>query len=65
MDDEGTPMLTAVSNSARQLYLLLRCIAFSQKAHVQISDMGLKLAVDEASVMEGNQDAQPALVLHD
>jgi hypothetical protein len=53
MDDAGPPILTAVSSSARQLYLLLRCIAFSPKAHVQISDMGLKLAVDEASVMEG------------
>jgi cell cycle checkpoint protein len=53
MDDEEPPVLMAVSSSARQLYLLLRCIAFSPKAHVQISDMGLKLAVDEASVMEG------------
>jgi cell cycle checkpoint protein len=66
MDNEETsPILAAVSNSARQLYLLLRCIAFSPKAHVQISDMGLKLAVDEASVMEGKQGAQPALILHD
>ncbi|KAJ5021128.1 repair protein Rad1/Rec1/Rad17-domain-containing protein, partial [Bipolaris maydis] len=46
--------LTAVSSSARQLYQLLRCIAFSNKAHVQISDIGLKLAVDEASVMEAS-----------
>jgi cell cycle checkpoint protein len=53
MDDDEPPILTAVSSSARQLYLLLRCIAFSNKAHVQISDIGLKLAVDEASVMEG------------
>jgi hypothetical protein len=53
MEEEEPPILTAVSSSARQLYLLLRCIAFSNKAHVQISDIGLKLAVDEASVMEG------------
>ena len=53
MDEEEPPILTAVSSSARQLYLLLRCIAFSSKAHVQISDIGMKLAVDEASVMEG------------
>lgn len=53
MDEEEPPILTAVSSSARQLYLLLRCIAFSNKAHVQISDIGMKLAVDEASVMEG------------
>lgn len=53
MDQDEPPILTAVSGSARQLYLLLRCIAFSNKAHVQISDIGIKLAVDEASVMEG------------
>lgn len=53
MGDQAPPVLTAVSSSARQLYHLLRCIAFSNKAHVQISDLGLKLAVDEASVMEG------------
>ncbi|KAI4709060.1 hypothetical protein J4E89_006462 [Alternaria sp. Ai002NY15] len=54
MDEEEPPILTAVSSSARQLYLLLRCIAFSNKAHVQISDIGMKLAVDEASVMEAS-----------
>jgi cell cycle checkpoint protein len=55
MDDEDeAPILTAVSSSARQLYLLLRCINFSEKAHVQINEEGLKFSVDEASVMEGN-----------
>jgi cell cycle checkpoint protein len=54
MDEEDElPILTAVSSSARQLYLLLRCISFSEKAHVQISDEGLKFSVEEASVMEG------------
>lgn len=53
MDDQDPPVLTAVSSSARQLYLLLRCIAFSNKALVQIGEEGLKLSVDEASVMEG------------
>jgi len=54
MDEGGElPILTAVSSSARQLYLLLRCINFAEKAHVQISDEGLKFSVDEASVMEG------------
>ncbi|PVI08404.1 Rad1-domain-containing protein, partial [Periconia macrospinosa] len=48
------PILTAVSGSARQLYLLLRCINFAEKAHVQISEAGLKFSVDEASVMEGS-----------
>ncbi|KAF2793554.1 Rad1-domain-containing protein [Melanomma pulvis-pyrius CBS 109.77] len=55
MDDEDElPILTAVSSSARQLYLLLRCINFSEKAHVQINEEGLKFSVDEASVMEGS-----------
>ncbi|EDU47493.1 DNA repair exonuclease rad1 [Pyrenophora tritici-repentis] len=54
MDDQGPPILTAVSSSARQLFSLLRCIAFSNKAHVQISDIGIKLAVDEASIMEAS-----------
>ncbi|KAJ4292688.1 checkpoint clamp complex protein Rad1 [Kalmusia sp. IMI 367209] len=54
MDEEDElPILTAVSSSARQLYSLLRCISFSEKAHVEITDGGLKFSVDEASVMEG------------
>ena len=61
MDDEDQPpILTAVSSSARQLYLLLRCINFAEKAHVQINEEGLKFSVDEASVMEGNV----ALLIH-
>ncbi|KAF2637428.1 Rad1-domain-containing protein [Massarina eburnea CBS 473.64] len=55
MDEEDeVPTLTAVSSSARQLYLLLRCINFAEKAHVQISDEGLRFSVDEASVMEAS-----------
>ncbi|CAO2657998.1 Nn.00g072580.m01.CDS01 [Neocucurbitaria sp. VM-36] len=54
MDNGDPPILTAVSSSARQLYLLLRCIAFSAKAHVQLGEEGLKLSVDEASVMEAS-----------
>jgi cell cycle checkpoint protein len=53
MDEGEAPILTAVSSSARQLFMLLRCIAFSTKAHVQIGEEGLKLSVDEASVLEG------------
>lgn len=52
MQDEP-PILTAVSSSARQLFTLLRCIAFASKAHVILSEEGLKFSVDEASVMEG------------
>lgn len=53
MDDNAPPVLTAVSSSARQLFLLLRCIATSNKAHVVISEEGMRVSVDEASVMEG------------
>ena len=53
MDQDSQPILTAVSSSARQLFLLLRCIAFSNKAHVTISEEGLKISVDEVSAMEG------------
>ena len=53
MDDNESPILTAVSSSARQLYLLLRCINFAEKAHVQINDEGLKFSVEEASSLEG------------
>ncbi|KAF2182528.1 DNA repair exonuclease rad1 [Zopfia rhizophila CBS 207.26] len=52
-DEDELPLFAAVSSSARQLYLLLRCINFSEKAHVQISEEGLKFSVDEAGVMEG------------
>ncbi|KAF1971601.1 DNA repair exonuclease rad1 [Bimuria novae-zelandiae CBS 107.79] len=53
-EEDELPLLTAVSSSARQLYLLLRCINFAEKAHVQINDGGLQFSVDEASVMEGS-----------
>lgn len=50
---DDPPVLTAVSSSARPLFTLLRCIAFAPKAHVILSDEGLKFSVDDASVMEG------------
>lgn len=53
VDPEERPLFSAVSSSARQLYLLLRCISFSEKAQVQISEEGLRFSVEESSVMEG------------
>ncbi|ETI19812.1 hypothetical protein G647_08825 [Cladophialophora carrionii CBS 160.54] len=50
---DGTPIFTAVSTSARQLYLLLRCVAFSQRAEVQISPHGIQFSVEEARVVQG------------
>jgi cell cycle checkpoint protein len=53
VDPEERPLFSAVSSSARQLYLLLRCISFAEKAQVQISEEGLRFSVEESSVMEG------------
>jgi cell cycle checkpoint protein len=53
MDGDSPPILTAVSSSARQLYLLLRCVTFANKAHVTLSEEGLKFSVSEGSSMEG------------
>ena len=49
----GPPLFTAVSTSARQLYLLLRCIAFSQHAEVEINQQGIKFSVEESRVVQG------------
>lgn len=48
----NAPLFTAVSSSARQILLLLRCISFSQKANVRISSEGLRFSTEEGSVME-------------
>ncbi|EXJ83571.1 hypothetical protein A1O1_07194 [Capronia coronata CBS 617.96] len=47
------PVFTAMSTSARQLHSLLRCIAFSQRAEVQITHSGIKFSVEEARVVQG------------
>jgi cell cycle checkpoint protein len=44
---------SAVSTSVRQLYSLLRCIAFAPKAEVQITAAGIRFSVDEARVVQG------------
>ncbi|KAK3710736.1 checkpoint clamp complex protein Rad1 [Vermiconidia calcicola] len=46
------PLLTAVSSSARQLLLLLRCISFSKKSRVRISAEGIRFSTEEGSIME-------------
>jgi cell cycle checkpoint protein len=50
---DGTPIFSAVSTSARQFYLLLRCIAFSQRAEVEINPQGIRFSVEEARVVQG------------
>ena len=62
VDPEERPLFSAVSSSARQLYLLLRCISFAEKAQVQISEEGLRFSVEESSVMEGTYDQVKPLI---
>jgi cell cycle checkpoint protein len=53
MNSSDLPIFTALSTSARQLYLLLRCIAFTPKAEVQITPEGLRFSAEEARVIQG------------
>ncbi|KAI9835437.1 MAG: hypothetical protein M1819_002355 [Sarea resinae] len=56
MDSSATstaPLFSAVSSSARQLFLLLRCINFAPKAQVQITREGLRFSAEESRVMQG------------
>lgn len=46
------PLFSAVSSSARQILLLLRCISFSKTATVRITPEGLRFSTEEGSVME-------------
>lgn len=50
---EGSPVLSAVSSSARQLFILLRCIGFAQKVRVQISEDGLRFSAEDNRIMQG------------
>ncbi|KAI4169040.1 MAG: hypothetical protein LQ343_005973 [Gyalolechia ehrenbergii] len=47
------PLFTAVSVSARQLFQLLKCINFAQKAQVRITEEGLRFTVEESRVIQG------------
>jgi len=47
------PVFTAVSTSAKQLYLLLRCINFVAKVEVQITAEGLRFSAEESHVVQG------------
>lgn len=47
-------LFTAVSDSARQLFLLLKCINFAQKAQVRLTKEGVRFTVEESRVIQGN-----------
>jgi cell cycle checkpoint protein len=53
MESNHAPIFTAISSSARQLFLLLRCIGFSTKAEVQITTDGLRFSVEESHAVQG------------
>ncbi|KAK2865348.1 hypothetical protein FQN49_003660 [Arthroderma sp. PD_2] len=53
MDSSSTPVLSAVSTSADQLYTLLKCIGFSRQASVQVIPQGIRFSVEEGRVMQG------------
>lgn len=50
---EALPILSAVSGSARQLFVLLRCITAGTKYQVQATEDGIRFSVEDSSVMEG------------
>ncbi|OKL60239.1 hypothetical protein UA08_04813 [Talaromyces atroroseus] len=47
------PIFSSISNNAYDLYTLLRCIGFAQKARVQITPDGIRFSVEESRVMQG------------
>lgn len=51
-------LFSAVSPAARDLTLLLRCIAFASKTQVRLSPEGLRFSAQETSVMEGKRFQQ-------
>ncbi|KAI9744473.1 MAG: ssDNA endodeoxyribonuclease [Claussenomyces sp. TS43310] len=51
--EDGAPIFKAVSSSARQLFQLLNCIRFATKAQVQITQEGIRFAVEESRAMQG------------
>lgn len=56
-----SPIFNAVSPSARQLLILLRCLPPSPKAHIRLSLEGLRVSVDDGSAMEAFVFVEKAL----
>ncbi|KAI5467546.1 DNA repair exonuclease rad1 [Mariannaea sp. PMI_226] len=53
VNTQTQPIFRAVATSTRPLYQLLRCISFAPRAHVQITEDGIRFASDHARVMQG------------
>ncbi|KAF8534821.1 Rad1/Rec1/Rad17 [Trichophaea hybrida] len=52
-DDEPVPIFSAVTSSARQIFSLLKCCGFQQKAQIELSSQGLRVIVEDSRVMQG------------
>ncbi|CAK7563824.1 MAG: checkpoint clamp complex protein Rad1 [Sporothrix epigloea] len=53
MEATAPPIFRAMATSTRPIYQLLRCVSFSNKVHVEISDDGIKFIADHTRVMQG------------
>ncbi|CAK7201301.1 checkpoint clamp complex protein Rad1 [Sporothrix eucalyptigena] len=53
METPAPPLFRAMATSTRPIYQLLRCVSFSNKVHVEISDDGIKFIADHTRVMQG------------
>lgn len=47
------PIFRAVAASTRPLYQLLRCINFTPKVHVSITEEGMSFTADLSRVLQG------------
>ncbi|KAI2630365.1 DNA repair exonuclease-like protein [Hypomontagnella submonticulosa] len=47
------PLFRAVASSTRQIYQLLKCISFTSKVQVQITEDGIRFTADHSRVMQG------------
>jgi len=50
--NDGRPLFSAVAYSARQLYLLLRCISHTASVQVRITLDGIRFSASETGVVE-------------
>lgn len=48
-----TPVFRAVASSTKPIHQILRCITFTNKVHVEISEDGIKFAAESSRVMQG------------
>lgn len=53
MEIPAPPLFRAMATSTRPIYQLLRCVSFSNKVHVEISNDGIKFIADHTRVMQG------------